>query len=132
MVAIMSKLKSYCVTAYYILTGASPAKLLFGNKLDLNRQIITPFQLPEEVISNSKYVTDLVNVQDEVLKAAVENLSAAKNKRHGKNTKKAIVFPIDSYVLAKYNDLPPPRLYTKWHGLFVLFHTLIQSISLLS
>ena len=99
-------------------TGASPAKLLFGNKLDLNRGIITPFLLPEEVISNSKYVTDLVNVQDEVLKAAVESLSAAENKRLGKNTKEITVFPIDSYVLAKYNDSPPTRLHTKWHGPF--------------
>ena len=35
----------------------------------------TPLLLPEKVISNSKYVTDLVNVQDEVLKEAVESFS---------------------------------------------------------
>lgn len=100
-------------------TGASPAKLLFANKLDLNRGIITPFLLPEGNTTSSQYVTDLLTVQDEVLGAAISNLSAADNKNLSKNTKKATFFPVNSHVLVKYNDdSPPTRLHLKWQGPF--------------
>ena len=100
-------------------TGASPAKLLFANKLDLNRGIITPYLLPEGDKTNSQYVTDLLTVQEEVLEAAIDNVSAADNRNLNKNTKNATFFPVNSHVLVRYNDdSPPTRLHLKWQGPF--------------
>ena len=93
--------------------------MLFANKLDLNRGIITPFLLPEGDTTNSQYVTDLLTVQEEVLEAAIDNISAADNKNLNKNTKNTTFFPVNSHVLVKYNDdSPPTRLHLKWQGPF--------------
>jgi hypothetical protein len=95
-------------------TGFSPAHILFGNKLDLNRGILTP-HLCVGTNSRSTYVADLIAIQDEVLESATRSLRDA----HSKNTRSfdgVTKFPIGSYVLSKYVDRPPTRLHTKWHG----------------
>ena len=43
-------------------TNASPASILFGNKLDLNRGTLTPHLLPTLTSSNSTYITDLIDI----------------------------------------------------------------------
>ena len=45
-------------------TGASPASILFADKLDLNRGILTPHLLPMVSSSNSTYIADLIEIQD--------------------------------------------------------------------
>ena len=52
-------------------TNASPASILFGKKLDLNRGILTPHLLPTLTSSNPTYITDLIEIQDKVLSAAI-------------------------------------------------------------
>ena len=46
-------------------TGVSPGNLLFGNRLDLNRGILTPFQqaLPSKT-PGSRIMADMINAQD--------------------------------------------------------------------
>ena len=51
-------------------TGVCPAHLLFGNKLDLNRRILTP-HLSVGTQSRSTYISDLIRVQDKVLETAI-------------------------------------------------------------
>ena len=55
-------------------TGASPVSILFADKLDLNRGILTPHLLPMITSSNSTYITDLIKIQDKVLDAAIDSL----------------------------------------------------------
>ena len=57
-------------------TGVCPAHLLFGNKLDLDRGILTP-QLSVGTHSKSTYISDLISVQDKVLETAVQTLLKA-------------------------------------------------------
>ena len=52
------------------------AHLLFGNKLDLNRGILTP-HLSVNTHSRSTYIEDLISVQDKVLDSAVQALMSA-------------------------------------------------------
>ena len=54
-------------------TGVCPAHLLFGNKFDLNRGILTP-NLSVGTHSRSTYISDLISVQDKVLDIAVQAL----------------------------------------------------------
>jgi hypothetical protein len=95
-------------------TGFSPAQILFGNKLDLNRGILTP-HLSVGSNTRSTYVADLISVQDEVLDAAILSLQKA-NTKNKDLTQNITVFPVGSYVLCRYSDRPPTRLHTKWHG----------------
>ena len=53
-----------------------PAHLLFGNKLDLNRGILTP-HLSVGTHSRSTYISDLISVQDKVLETVVQALLKA-------------------------------------------------------
>ena len=95
-------------------TKVAPAHLLFGNKLDLNRSILTP-HLSVNTHSRSTYIEDLISVQDKVLDSAVQALMTADDK-HVASAKSATVFPIGTYVLYRYTDRPPTRLHTTWHG----------------
>lgn len=97
-------------------TGASPASILFADKLDLNRGILTPHLLPMVSSSNSTYITDLIEIQDNVLDAAIDSIRKCDDK-HKKSTSGLTVFPIGSYVLVKKENLPT-RLHTKWKGPF--------------
>ena len=97
-------------------TNASPASILFGNKLDLNQGILTPHLLPTLTSSNSTYITDLIDIQDKVLDAAIVSLQKCDDE-HKKSTQGVTVFPIGSYVLVK-QEHPPTRLHTKWKGPF--------------
>ena len=56
------------------------AHLLFGNKLDLNRGILTP-HLRVGTHSRSTYIDDLISVQDKVLDSAVKSLMKADAKQ---------------------------------------------------
>ena len=78
-------------------TNASPASIFIADKLDLNRGILTPHLLPVLTSSNSTYITDLIDVQDKVLDAAILSLQKSDDK-HKKSTPSVTVFPIGSYV----------------------------------
>ena len=91
-------------------TKVAPAHLLFGNKLDLNRGILTP-HLSVNTHSRSTYIEDLISVQHKVLDSAVQALMSA-DAKHTASAKCATVFPIGTYVLCRYTDRPPTRLHT--------------------
>ena len=95
-------------------TKVAPAHLLFGNKLSLNRGILTP-HLSVNTHSRSTYVEDLISVQDKVLDSAVKALRSA-DAKHAASARCATVFPIGTYVLCRYADRPPTRLHTTWYG----------------
>ena len=94
----------------------SPAHLLFGNKLDLNRGILTS-HLSVNTHSRSTYIEDLISVQDKVLDSAVQALMSA-DAKHAASAKCATVFPIGTYVLCRYTDRPPTRLHATWYGAY--------------
>ena len=77
--------------------NASPASILFADKLDLNRGILIPHLLPVLTSSNSTYITDLIGVQDKVLNAAILSLQKSDDKNK-MSTPGVTVFPIGSYV----------------------------------
>ena len=95
-------------------TGVCPAHLLFGNKLDLNRGVLTP-HLSVGTQSRATYISDLISVQDKVLDTAVQALLKA-DAKNAASAESATVFPVGLYVLCRYADRPPTRLHTKWHG----------------
>ena len=95
-------------------TKVAPAHLLFGNKLDLNRGILTP-HFSVNTHSRSTYIEDLISVQDKVLDSAVQALMSV-DAKHATSAKCATVFPVGTHVLCRCTDRPPTRLHTTWHG----------------
>ncbi len=109
--------------------GVSPAQLIFGNALDLDRNL---FQRCTGKSSESltptirQYIDNLLSVQAKVLQIAqthqLKNDHSNLSKKEGKEEPKA--YPPDSFVLLRYpaglgNDhRPPSKLHTKWQGPF--------------
>jgi transposase InsO family protein len=97
----------------------SAAQMLFGNMLNLDRGIFLPIS---EIIPTkrplSKYMSDLLLMQDNLLKASAKELLRT-DQLHmtSKELFEHKEYPIDSYVLVHYRTgVPPSRLHTHWKG----------------
>ena len=93
--------------------------MLFGNMLNLDKGIFTPIsELPSSSKPLSKYMSDLLAIQDNLLKASAEELlrtDLLRKTTEEQNMHKEYL--PTSYVLDHYRTgLPPPRLHTNWKG----------------
>lgn len=100
--------------------GVSPAQIIFGNTIDLDRGIISPIS-PMDEMPYDDYVQQQSLLQAEILQAAADaqfkedqyNIAArAPSQPHTE-------FPTNSYVLARYegdDHRPPSKLETRWRG----------------
>ena len=99
--------------------GESPARILFGGAIDLDRDILKPNKIPEdhEHSDMTKYVTDLISTQRSIIEFAKQT-QIDKDTAHMEQQSDAdvTVFPDDSYVLLDYPDRPPSKLNTKLRG----------------
>ena len=102
--------------------GVSPAQILFGNAINLDRKILQDI-VPKDNDSNpkrlSEYLSQLIVKQNEIIRQAQAAQTARDeafiNMQTRQNTN-IIEFPINSYVLVSYQDRPPNSLMTKWEG----------------
>jgi transposase InsO family protein len=82
--------------------GESPARILFGGAVDLDRDILKPNKIPEdhEHANMTEYVTELINTQRSIIEFAKE-MQTDKNTAHIKKESSAeiTVFQDNSYVL---------------------------------
>jgi hypothetical protein len=100
-------------------TGASPASLLFGNQLNLDRGILTKF--PDNLhapIHASKIIADMLIIQQQLNNMAIGKLKSADTLHVAVNNTPETIFQIDSYVLAINPKGPQTRLHCKWLGPF--------------
>ena len=77
-------------------TGASPANLLFGNQLNLNRGIL--IKVPEESqlpTKASKVITDMLMIQNQLSNMAVDQLTIADKIHISINTQPITIFEVD-------------------------------------
>ncbi len=98
--------------------GVSPAQLLFGNAITLDRGILLPFNSnSSEQISLSEWASKMLLKQEELLKIAKAN-QLEKDTYHIASNKKGEVthYPENSYVLVDYHDRPPSKLHTVLKG----------------
>jgi transposase InsO family protein len=100
--------------------GVSPAQLLFGNSIDLDRGVLLPYK-PEnsaERIPLSEWAVKMLSKQEELLNAAkssqeeLDNFHIAERKTSSEPTE----FPVNSYVLVNYHDRPPTKMHTPLKG----------------
>jgi len=106
-------------SAYSDRTGITPASLLFGNSLDLDRGIFLPLsERPSSDIPLSTTMSNMLAFQDKIMTTARSVLMETDKLHMGKLQGQSItVFPPDSFVLVKYRKgSPPSRVHTNWRG----------------
>ena len=101
-------------------TGVSPAALLFGNALQLDRQIFVDQTRSDDGNSSrplSKWAENMLARQAQLIKIAQDHQRQADqyhmSEAHSGST---IEYPVGSYVLVSYPDNPPDKLRTEWQG----------------
>ena len=100
-------------------TGASPASLLFGNQLNLDRGILT--KTPENSGTPAKassIIANMLLIQEQLNNDATAQLQSSDQNRVSTNTDPETTFEDNSYVLAINPNGPLTRLHTKWQGPF--------------
>eukprot|EP00969_Alexandrium_andersonii_P159353 7040487-Alexandrium_andersonii.AAC.2 len=109
--------------------GASPAQLLFGNAVDLDRGLYVHLEQPREGQDDPQGHTNYRDWYDEMLaKQALLLRTAARLQKEADRSHISGLIPglptefaIGSYVLAKYpptamGHKPPTKLHTPWRG----------------
>lgn len=101
--------------------GFSPAQILFGNSVRLDRQLLPDKNIPEERLPEYKeYVTDMLKAQQIILQTAEKNQRESDQFNIAARGGKSITeFPINSYVLVNYegeHHRPPSKLHTFLRG----------------
>jgi len=99
-------------------TGVSPAQLVFGNSIDLDRGLFQPKHISEEKeASLSDWTAKLLNYQSRALTIARQTQSA-KDDRHlaAAPDTQLTEYPDNSYVLVEYIDKPPSKLHPRLQG----------------
>lgn len=98
--------------------GVSPASLVFGNTLTLDRGILFPHK-PNEIQKLSQWTSNMLEAQEIIISTAI----ATQNKKDmfhiANNSGLTTEFATNSYVLVKYeNDehRPPTKFHTKLRG----------------
>jgi hypothetical protein len=110
-------------------TGVSPASLLFGDSINLDRGIFIPMEVVEESKTLSQWSSDMLQTQLKLIHIA-ELRQISKDDSHiEKNAVEEVtVFEPNSFVLVSYPDgamgpRPPSKLHTNLRGpLRVLSH----------
>ena len=99
-------------------TGVSPAQLVFGNSIDLDRGLFQPKHVSEEKeASLSDWTAKLLNYQSRALTIARQTQSA-KDERHlaAAPDDPLTEYPDNSYVLVEYVEKPPSKLHPRLQG----------------
>jgi hypothetical protein len=101
-------------------TGVSPAQLLFGNTIDLDRVILTPPPEVEGSVNISKWMDKMLTKQALLLNAAKASLIMRDERHMSKAPTEPTVFPVNSQVLARYpgDGRRPTKLHPRWRGPF--------------
>lgn len=99
-------------------TKTSPAAILFGNAVNLDRGILLPEeeQLAEQ--SLTKASSKMLQMQTIAIKTAQEALKSADELHRSSSAHEITEFAPNSYVLAAQRSAPETRLHTLWRGPF--------------
>jgi hypothetical protein len=90
---------------------------VFGKALDLDRRIFVPkVERTEEHVPTSDYVKKLMNLQDDLLLIAKNNLASSDAIHMHENNNWHKKYEDDSYVCVQYHSGPPTREHTLWRG----------------
>ena len=100
----------------------SPAQIVFGNMIDLDRGVFMPHKVNDhKQMKYSEYTSNLLQAQADVIKLAYESQVKSDLHHMAMHTAMTTEFPINSYVLAQYENLehrPPSKFHLQNQGPF--------------
>jgi hypothetical protein len=97
--------------------GVSPAQLLFGNAIALDRGILLPHAaVTSDSLRLSIKAARMLNRQALFLKIARETQQAHDDYHISQANPNRTEYPINSYVLQSYNVKPSGKFHTHWEG----------------
>jgi hypothetical protein len=93
--------------------GVSPAQLLFGDTVHLERRILLPHKEVPEGGDIPVYLKRLLRTQADLIKIAQENQTLADNQHMAKAKPQRTEFPIGDYVLLDHPGGRPKKMKTQ-------------------
>jgi len=101
-------------------TKVSPAQIIYGNAIDLDRGILLPnLQSRHEKMQLSEWTSQMLKTQDDIIRSAKEHQEEHDVHHIAMHTPERTEFPINSYVLVQYENLehkPPSKLHPYLKG----------------
>jgi transposase InsO family protein len=98
-------------------TGITPAQLLFGNMIDLDRSIILPYpERPDNKKPTQQLVAQMLATQDRLSRMTRELQQKEDQIHMNSNSEPITEFEIGSFVLVQRREGLPSRLHTLWLG----------------
>ncbi len=101
----------------------SPAQLLFGNAVTLDRGIFVPHERDREGFKSkdkstelSEWAQNMLTKQAELMKIAQQSQKSTDDFHMSQSVGEHTEFPVNSYVLVQYRDRPPTKFHTQWEG----------------
>ena len=95
----------------------SPAQLLYGNAITLDRGIFLPQAEREGTsMSLSEWAAKMLEKQGRLLQIAKMHQHAADEYHIASANAQRSEFPVNSYVLVQYRERPPTKFHTNWKG----------------
>jgi hypothetical protein len=102
--------------------GVSPADLIFGGRIDLQRGSLFPYTITEQQ-ATPEFLIDMQEKQTDMLRKATRLQNAKNEKRIQTNdASPKTTFPIHSYVLVKPEVEPTNKLAPRWLGPYLVTH----------
>ena len=101
----------------HVSIGVSPAEVLFGNSVTLDRGILSAGITPHNSTTLSEYASKMLQAQATILRIAQLNQEETDAFHLGRAPKG--IFLINSYVLVAYEtegNRPPTKLHSRWRG----------------
>jgi hypothetical protein len=94
-------------------TGVSPANIIYGNAINLNRGIFIPRdEIPLTPYKKlSSYMGDMLHKQQTIIEVARQHQLKLNEQHMLSKNSHVTQFPINSYVLVDYPDRPPTKLH---------------------
>ena len=100
----------------------SPAQIVFGNMIDLDRGIFLPHKVSNhKKMKYSQYMSTMLQAQEDIIRIAYENQVKTDLHHMAMHSPLRTEFPINSYVLTRYENLqhkPPSKLHPYKKGPF--------------
>jgi hypothetical protein len=101
-------------------TGLAPAKLLYGNAIDLNRMLLNPPVDTGPQVTYHQYLQDMLAAQTTLTEAALERQRVVVEARLAKAPANPTTFAVGSYVLVQPKGVPGIKYDVKWWGPYVV------------
>ena len=118
-----------CNATYVSSLGCSPAEIIFGNSIHLNRGIDKSFlPLLPSLKKTSEYIQDLIDSQTSIIQASQKHLARTKDSEvYKKQSSPPVPFPVGSLVLIAYPTDFRPKLANQMRGPFRVISS-VQSV----